>query len=383
VGASAQYDNVELACRNSTTYQMNTLVRKHKELFSEEEIEEIAVLEENARLTNKVVEQAARELAKNRPQPRTGITVTGSPFTVLSALVVGISPSLVVILILVGLLAVGLSRSGSDRDLPKVGVIGHLLSLVVAFMCTVVVFGLAPSKIVPPTIQAWVLTILVIVSPVAVVSWVAWTWLHRRAFKFSLRAMLICVFAFSVLFGIVAVARPNAESFAQIPFDLSIPARGWEGLDARSLENALSPRAGWLWAVLQWTAYYGQYLTVAVWAAIDAVLLRFKLRRYRARTGGVAPTFRNFLGVWTRSQGHACLTLSALVIILYLSFAPAALAEAERHFQENIAFARKPSDHWSKVERAVERVRADQELVDQLRAASVTEIAEERSSESE
>ena len=383
VGASAQYDNVALVCRNSTTYQMNTLVRKHKELFSAEEIEEIAVLEENARLTNKVVEQAARELAKNRPQRQTGITITGSPFAVLSALVVWISPSLVVILIVVGLLAVGLSRIGSERDLPKIGVVGQLLSLVAACMCTVVVFGLAPSKIVPPAIQAWVLTTLVIVSPIAVVSWVAWIWLRRRAFKFSLRAMLMCVLAFSVLFGIVAVARPNAESFTQLPFDLSIPARGWEGLDAQSLENAFSPRAIWLWAVLQWTTYYGQYLTVAVWAAIVAFLLRFKLRRYHARTGGIRLTFRNFLGVWTRSQGRACLTLSALVTILYLSFAPDVIAETERHFQENIAFAREPNDHWSKVERAVERVRADQELVDQLRATAVAEIAEERSSESE
>ncbi len=383
VGASAEYDNIAIALRVSTTYQMNTLVSKHKELFSAEEIEEIAVLEENARLTKKVVEQAARELAKNRPQRRTGITITGSPSTVLSALVVGISPSLVVILILVGLLAIGLSRIGSDRDLPKIGVVGQLLSLVAAFMCTVVVFGLAPSKIVAPAIQAWVLTILVIVSPIAVVSWVAWTWLRRRAFKFSLRAMLMCVFGFSVLFGIVAVARPNAESFTQLPFDLSIPARGWEGLDAKSLENAFSPRAIWLWAVLQWTAYYGQYLTVAVWAAIVAFLLRFNLRRYHAKTGVVRPTFRNFLGVWTRSQGRACLTLSVVVTILYLIFAPAVSAEAERHFQENIAFAREPNDHWSKVERAVARVKVDQELVDQLRATVLVEIAEERSAESE
>ena len=204
-------------------------------------------------------------------------------------------------------------------------------------MCTVVVFGLAPSKIVAPVIQAWVLTILVIASPIAVVSWVAWTWLRRRAFKFSLRAMLICVFGFSVLFGIVAVARPNAEAFTQLPFDLSFPARGWEGLDAKSREDAFSPRAIWLWAVLQWTAYFGQYLTVAVWAAIVAFLLRFKLRRYPARTGGVRPTFRDFFGVFARSQGRACLMLSALATILYLSFAPAVIAGAERHFQENIA----------------------------------------------
>lgn len=137
VGASAAYDNVALACRVSTTYQMSALVSKHKELFSAEEIEEIAGIEENARLTNKVVGQAAQELAKNRPQGRTGITMTGSPSRMISAIVVGISPSLVVILVLVGLLAIGLSRHRSEQNLPKIGVVGQLLSLVVAFMCTV------------------------------------------------------------------------------------------------------------------------------------------------------------------------------------------------------------------------------------------------------
>ncbi len=223
--------------------------------------------------------------------------------TVICTLVVGILPSLVVILILAGFVAIGVSRIASGRDLPKIGVIEHSLCLAVAFMSTVVVFGLAPSKIIPPTIQAWVLTILIIVSPIVLVSWIAWTWLRRRAFKFSLRALMTCVFVFSVLFGIVAVTRPNAESFAQLPFDLTIPARGWEGLDANSLENALRPCASWLWAVLQWTAFYGQYLTLGVWAAIAALLLRFKLRRFHARTEFDGLSFRNFLGIGTRSVG--------------------------------------------------------------------------------
>ena len=383
VGASTKYDNIAIACRVATTYRMNTLVNEHKESFPAAEIEDVKALEERARLTKKVVEQAAREFAKHRPRRQAGVTFTGSPATVICALVVGISLSLVVILILVSLLAIGFSRIGNDRDLPKIGVIGHSLSLAAAFISTVVVFGLAPSRIIPPTIQAWVLTILVIVSPIVLVSWIGWTWLGRRAFKFSLRAMLTCVFAFSVLFGIVAVARASAESFAQLPFDLSIPARGWEGLDATSLENALRPLASWLWAVLQWTAYYGQYLTLGVWAVIAAVLLRFKLRKLHTRTGGVPLTFRNFLGVWTRSLGHAFLTLSTLITILYLSFAPAMVAEVEREFQDKMVFARQPSEYWSEVERAVQRVQTNQELIEQLRAAVKTEIAEERSSKLE
>jgi hypothetical protein len=110
-----------------------------------------------------------------------------------------------------------------------------------------------------------------------------------------------------------------------------------------------------------------------VWAAIAAVVLRFKLRGLHVRTRSVPFTFRNFLGMWTRSLGHAFLTLSALITIVYLSFSPAVVAEVERGFQDNMAFARQPSDHWLAVERAVQRVQSDQALIQQLRAEVKTD----------
>ncbi len=379
--ASTKYDSIAIAVRSATAYRINTLVNEHKELFPAAEIDDARALEESARLTSKVVKSALK-LVKNGPQRQAGTVITGSPTTVICALFVEISPSLVVILMLVGFLAIGFSRIGRDRDLPRIGAIGHSLSLAAAFLYSVVVFGLAPSKIIPPSIQAWVLTTLVIASPIVLASWVGWSWLRRRAFKFSLRAMLTCMFALSVLFGVVVSTSPSARSFAQLPFDLSIPARGWEGVDGESLERVLLPLGSGLWAVLQWTAYYGQYLTLGAWAAIAALLLRFKLRRLHARTGGLAPTFPNFLGAWIGSLGRAFLALSALVTILYLSFAPAVVARAEREFQDKMTFARQPSDHWSEVERAVQHVRSNQKRVEQLRAAAKAEIAEQRLFES-
>lgn len=375
VGTRTKYDNIAIHYHVFTTDRMHTLANEHKESFPAAVIEDVKALEERARLTKKVVEQAARELSNNRANRRqSGTTLMDSPAEMIRALVVGISPSLVVILVSFGLLAMGVSRIGSDHDVPKLGVFGHSLSLAAAFISTVVVFALAPAKIISPPIQAWGLTTLLIVSPLVLVLWIGWTWLRRRAFRFSLRATLTWVFAFNVLFGIVAMARPSAESFAQLPFDLSIPARGWEGLDATSLENALRPSVSWLWPVIQWTVYRGEYLTVAVWAAVAAFVLRFKVRRFR---DGPPLTFANFLGVWTRSLGHAFLTLSALVTILYLSFTPAVVAEVEREFQDKMEFARRPSAHWSEVERAVQRVRSNPESMEQLRAAVKTEIAEE------
>ncbi len=106
-----------------------------------------------------------------------------------------------------------------------------------------------------------------------------------------------------------------------------------------------------------------------MWAAFAAVLLRFKQDKLRARTGGLPLTFRNFLGVWTRSLGHTFLALSTQVTIQYLSFAPAVIAEVEGEFQDKMAFARQPSDHWSEVEQSVQRVRSKLELIEHLRAA--------------
>lgn len=378
-GPFTEYDNVAIACRVATAVQMNTLANDYEDLFTADELQEINALEEDARLTNKVIEQAARELAANRPQRPSGISFTGSPGAVICAVVVGISPSVAVILLLVGFAAIALSRVAKHRDLPKIGAIRQSLSLAAACAVTVVFFGLAPSKIIPHTIQAWVLTVLVVVTPIVLLSWIAWSWLRRRAFKFSLRAMLISVFLLCVLFGLVSITRPRAESFTQIPFDLSIPSRGWEGLDATSLGSALRPGALWLWAVLQWTAYYGQYLTIVLWATITAVLLRFKVR---STNGGLSLTFGDHMGAWSRSFGHACLTLSVQTLIVYLTFTPTLIADVEQEFQDKMAFARQPSTHWSAVVRAVQHVQSNPERMKQLRAAVKAEIAEARSSAS-
>lgn len=371
-GASAEFDEIATWLREGTATQFDLLMRRHEDMFSAAEIENSRVLEENAWLTKKVFQQAARDLAGNRPPPNSAY---GSPFDVTSYIVFGVTPSLVVVLILAGLLALGLSRIGGRRELPTVGVAWHSLSLAGAFALTVVVFGLAPVGIIPPIVQNWVLTVLVLVAPVGLVLWIGWAWLRRRAFKFSLRAMLVCVFVFSVLLGIVVAARPTAMAFAQLPFDLSIPARGWNDLDAQSLETVIKPLAIWLWAMFQWVAYQSHYFMFALWAVLVAFVLHFKWRRTSPSSDDDPRTFRNFAGVWARSIGFACLTCSALAAILYLSLAPAVLARTELDFQEKIAFARSPAEHWLKVEAAVKRVRADEKLVEELRAEAVAEIA--------
>ena len=55
------------------------------------------------------------------------------------------------------------------------------------------------------------------------------------------RSIAFAVAVLCILFALVSIARPVLESFTTMPFDLAIPIRGWGGLDANSLENALLP----------------------------------------------------------------------------------------------------------------------------------------------
>lgn len=374
-----RYDGNAIAWYASTTTQISTLALEHKELFSAKEVEAFQAMEENAHLIDEINLQVGRELAKSLKPLPTGIANGGSPAKIALAMVARLAPSLVVVLVLIGLLAFAFYRTIDDHnELPRVGVLECSLSLTAAFLFPVAFFGLAPSKMVPQEIQAWTLTGLILTSPIGLMSWIAWTWLRRRAFKFSLFSLLTCVFAFSILFGIVGATRASTGSFAHLPFDLDIPARGWSGLDANSLEAGLGAQPRWLWATMQWRAYYGHYLTLLVWAAIVGFIAHFKSGRAQMKTDENPTASRNFFVVWTRGFGRACLTLSALMMILYLGCAFPTIEETEQHFQERIAFARCPGDHWSKVDRLVQDVRSNPELMDQLRALVKTTIARDR-----
>jgi hypothetical protein len=296
-------------------------------------------------------------------------------------MIVVTSLSLAVILLPIGLAARGLSRGGKNGDLPKIGVLELAFSLAAAIAVTAVAFGLAPSRIIPAEAQAWILTGLVIATPLALISWIAWGWLARRAFKFSLRAMLILVSVLCVLLGLISITDPHYESFTSLPFALSIPARGWDQLDAASLENLLRPAGIWVWATLQWTAYYGHYLTIAIWALFAALLFRFKLHRAAVAAGEQALSFRDQVAAFSRSWGMASLQLSALLLVLHLALMPEIVAAVEQEMQQKLAFARQPSAHWSEVEQAVQRVRSDPQRMDSLRGAAEAEMSQETSSE--
>jgi hypothetical protein len=186
---------------------------------------------------------------------------------------------------------------------------------------------------------------------------------------------LISVFVVCLLLGLISVSRPVAVSFTTFPFNLAIPALGWEAWDANSLESAVRPLGSWLWAVFQWTIYYGQYLTVAFWAGFVWVILHVRAQSVQRTVDSVAPTIKDRTGAFFRSLGVPAITLAALALVAYLVIVPSVLNAVERGFQAEIAFARRPIDHWTRVEQAVGKVLADDGIMKELREAVQIEIS--------
>lgn len=361
-GPTTTYDIVPIVSKVATATSMRELSDSHPGEASAGDSKDIIALQKEAMLRQKVVERAGQALAKVKPQRRSGLTISNDPASVVAAVFVGIAPTLVILLLALGLAAmVALRWSAGDNAL-VVGPAGHLLAMTSAFVATVVLFELAPAQIISGDVQAWSLSILLVVTPVALACWIGWSWLRRRDFKFSLRAMLIAVFVLCLLFGLISITRPDEDAFSDFPFALAIPARGLEGLgvDTASLDREFDANNGrWFWALCQWTAYFGHYLSLVLWVGLVATICGRKIRKQRSEDSKVSLGHR--MTRILRSLGQPALAFSAVLLLVYLIVTPQVVLTIEKAFQENIAFARRSASHWENVENAVRAVKADEQ----------------------
>ncbi len=368
-----QYRNSSPFMRNSknahlfhriAVHRLHLFVNEQKQLVPAAELEVIRRLEETARLDELVVKSAEVDAAGQQSvRPSPGVSSFDSPAWLMAcALISGLSPPIIVLLLATAALTFFLAGWGDAAGLPQPSIAGNLTALAVSVAITFTIFGLAPARIIPAPAQAWLLTMLVIASPVVGLIGSGYLWLRRRAFKFSFRAMLSLVVAFSILSAILAATRPHLKSFTQFPFDLVIPAIGWDGLNAGMAELLYRPSAEWWWAVMQFSAYHGDYLTLPLWALLSATLLRIKFRRRKLHA-----SWKNLLCVWSRPFGTSCLALSALLSVLYLLTTPVVIAKGEQKFQHQIAPVRNPSRLWTEIGKAARQIRADKERLQHIR----------------
>ncbi|MEO1529829.1 MAG: hypothetical protein AAFX06_30825, partial [Planctomycetota bacterium] len=355
------------------TSKMNRIVDQHASLFSKQEIESVAAMDEEARMRSMVAEEVSSKVSVTSLVP--------SQLNVVSMFVAQAAPSSVVVLILVGVPVLVLSRLGKERKVTTTSAVALGVSFLVCLIVTVLLFGLAPSGVVPRSVQAWGFTLLLIAGPVALIAWLGWLWLRRRTFKLSLFSLLWFVSISGVLFRLAAAAELGKDSFDELPFDLSIPTRDWNGLDATSWAKALSERSKGLWTAIQWQAYHGPTMTLLVWAGLIGLLIRARGRQQEVEPENAAVSRRVLFRGWARSFGSGCLTLSACVAVLYLILAPNMLWETERYYQEQMAFCRNPPAHWDDVERVATQVKSDQATMEQIRAMVQAQIADDLASD--
>jgi hypothetical protein len=270
------------------------------------------------------------------------------------------------LLLVIGTVAAGLSYFLNGEACTAIGPFAHTLTWLFALALSFTVFGLAPAEIISREVQAGVLAVFLGSMPCLLLAWMVWRWLHRYPLRFSLCTMLTTTFVLCLLFGFVAYCRPDAESLESLLAERSIPTRGWEGMDADSLANLFAADKTWFWALLQWIAYRGPYLTLVLWAGAVVFAHRRKRKRVQRRAPevDVEPRTR-WYGVF-RSLGWGAFAAATCALLVYLTAAPIVVRSIEREFQRKIAFARDPQSRWTKVEEAIRKVQSNVQLMRQL-----------------
>ena len=120
--------------------------------------------------------------------------------------------------------------------------------------------------------------------------------------------MLLLTFVLSLVCSLVAGVQFDQNALSGLPFLLFVSPRGWQGVDAAVYSMTIPSRYGsWGWAMFQWTAYHGAYLTLGLWLVLLGTLYFrrvHKLQRnatvrpqgFRLHLGGLAQP--RTVGVW-------------------------------------------------------------------------------------
>ena len=372
---AAAYDATALLCKTIIASRMQKFANSLKGTMSAADMRQIATVCEEAMLDREVVDYVEKNRASAAvpPTPASGAAAAA---TWADGFVVGDGPSLVVLLLLIGMPALVLSRCAAENGVPVVGPIGQLLALAAAIATTAIFFGLAPAEFINRRIQEWFFTACVFLVPVALIVCAGWYWLRKCACQFSIRAMLILTLIMSLFFSLIAVLRLDPNFPPGLPFSWSIPARGWNGVDSAVYRYAIPANAGeCARALFQWEAYYGPCLTVALWAVLVAIFHRRKLRRAHRKDGTPLPPLRTRLAGLLRSLGRPALAAATLVLLAYLLLVPDTLAHAEQDFQAKMAYARHPETFQAEMDAAIQKVRSDGPLITELRARAKASAA--------
>ncbi len=330
------------------------------------ELEAIQLREEDLRIATATLERALWTLDGTNPKE-----YSASWDAVVSTVT---SISSAVLLIVAGVfLLLGRILGPHTEERPRLGIVRHLLVWAVACGMTFVVLGMAPAEMISHEVQRLAIVSGIWLSAIGIT--VAAVWfvvrsMRLRKFRFRLATLFAVMTGVAVFSALWPLMSALFVELAKHPPELWIPAKGWSGLDAEVLRNAMRLEEGtWYWAVMQWFAHGGQYvgliaallLTIAWYAwrsarEVNQRILNYWTREIRARWGDL---FR-FVG---RSAFGAALCW----LFLYVIVAPSAIQLSETEFQHKMRYCRNPEAHWTEIRNAQAEVTASVERIAAIR----------------
>jgi hypothetical protein len=336
---------------------------KHTELLKDGEMKSIVDSLESARLDMKVCLQAMREDSPS-PAYRRDLNAAIDLFA-------EFAPAIILLMLPVVLLMFAVAHRFGKEGVPVVGLFGQTAAFAVALAITYPIFGMAPTRIIPETVQEWSLTLGLFIAPAVLIFWICWRWLRRHSYQFSIRAMLIGTAAFYLLLGALTTLFASVSDF---PFRFSVPEIRYGDTDYYQIVQKITSCYGnWGKAVYQWHLYGGLYWTLGIWAMLVAALFYCKNRRRRRLANAEPLGWRKFISGLLRSYARTGGAIVLLLIFAYLLAMPAILERAEKEFQDVMVIVRHRNKCLAELKQKIERVRADEESMALLKAASKVE----------
>jgi hypothetical protein len=265
------------------------------------------------------------------------------------------------------------------QEKARLGPWRHAVAWLVGYGLTFVVLGLAPAEVISPGVQAWIAAIAAGSAVVGLLAWLVW-FAYRRRLQFSLRALFVLTFAVALVCGI-AFVDIDASDLAELAAQLHVPPRGWENLDAGWLETAITTQHGiWTWIMFQWSAYGGMYAGLAASLALVALwqLARFR----RAGSGedgeGRQAAWRARWAATIRCVARSAAAMLVCCLLLHLALTPRVVRAIDTVYQGQMAYVRDPKAYWASVQQEFDRMKADADRMEELRAQAELELAAER-----
>ena len=313
------------------------------------ELEAIKQREEELRITTATLERALRTL-KDGTYPKEYAASWNAVVSTVTSI------SAAVLLIVAGvLLLLGRMMCHRTDGVLRLGILRHFFVWAVACGISFVVLGMAPAEMISHEVQRLAIISgiwLLATSITAAAVWFVVRLMRLRQLRFRLATLFAIMTGVAVFSALWPLLAASFDGLAQYPPELWLHAKGWHGIDAGVLRNAMKLDKGtWYWSVMQWFAHGGQYVGLIV-----ALLLTVAWYAWRSAW----ESNQGILGYWTREvrsrwsdlfcfAGRSALGAALCWLFLYIIVAPRAVQLAEAEFQHKMRYCRNPEAHWTEI----------------------------------